>query len=79
MLRMQNQELKEKVLKLENEREVASMRWGMQNIASNDHKVRFYTGMPNYQVLMALLAYIKRLSDAVTDTHTAPGPGKPKS
>ena len=28
---------------------------------------------------MALLAYIKRLSDAVTDTHIAPGPGRPKS
>ena len=41
--------------------------------------VKFYTSMPNYQVLMALLAYIKRLSDAVTYTHIAPGPGRPKS
>ena len=79
MLRMQNQELKEKLLKLETEREVSSVSWGMQNIAGNDRKVKFYTGMPNYQVLMALLAYIKRLSDAVTDTHIAPGPGRPKS
>ena len=52
----------------------------MQNIAGNDPKVKFYTGMPNYIPSPNGIACVhKRLSDAVTDTHTAPGPGMPKS
>ena len=46
---------------------------GYEKIDGNDHKVKFYTGLPNYQVLVALLAYLKQSSDAVVDTETIPG------
>ena len=66
VLRRQNQDLKQTVIKLEEE--LAQVRWGMKKIAGNDHKVKFYTGLPNYQVLVAFLAYLKQSSDAVVNT-----------
>ena len=33
--------------------------FGMQNIAHNDEAVKFYTGVPNYDVIMAVLGYLQ--------------------
>ena len=59
------------------EEEMAVVRWGMKKIAGNDHKAKFYTGLPNYQVLMAPLAYLKQTSDNILDAETHATPGRP--
>ena len=33
--------------------------FGMQNIAHNDEAVKFYTGLPNYDVVMAVYGYLR--------------------
>ena len=33
--------------------------FGMQNIANNDEAVKFYTGLPNYDVVMAIFSYLR--------------------
>ena len=65
MLRRENQALKQRVLEIEEK--MAAVRWGMKKIAGNGHKVKYYTGLLNYQVLMALLAYLKWTSDNLLD------------
>ena len=57
MLRRENQVLKHRVLEIQEE--MAAVEWGMKKITGNDHKVKFYMGLPNYKVLVALLAYLK--------------------
>ena len=33
--------------------------FGMQNNAHNDEAVKFYTGLPNYDVVMAVFGYLR--------------------
>ena len=68
ILRRENQALKQRVLEIEEK--MAAVRWGMKKIAGNGHKVKYYTGLLNYQVLMALLAYLKWTSDNLLDAET---------
>ena len=55
------------------------MGWGMKKIAGSDQKVRFYTGLPNYRVLMAFLTYLKRSSGEVLDVEPHATPGRPRA
>ena len=64
--------MEQTALKLE--KKVAQVKWGIGRSADSDHKVRFYTGIPSYQVLMALLAHLKRSSSALVDTTRRPRP-----
>ena len=77
MLRRENQVLKQRVLEIEEE--TAAVRWGMKKIAGSDHKVKFCMGLPNYQVLMALLPFVKWTSDNLLDTETLATPGRPRA
>ena len=67
------------MLLLEIEEEMTAVRWGMKKIAGNDHQAKFYMGLPNYQVLMVLLAYLKRKSDNLFDAETHATPGRPRA
>ncbi len=77
VLTRQNQALKQRVLELEEE--MTEVRSGMKKIAGSDHKVKFYTGLPNYQVLMAFLTFLKRSSAEVLDMEPHATPGRPRT
>ena len=51
----------------------------LKHSAGSDHKVKFYTGLPNYQVLMAFLTYLKRSSSEVLDMEPHATLGRPRA
>lgn len=46
-------------------------------MAGNGHKIRFYTGLSSYLVLMTIFAYLKLSYDEVLDMGPIVSPGRP--